>query len=459
MIRNRKTASILAAVAALALISVACKFSLPGSIPAAETIATSAAATIAALEGSLTAQAHELPSLPSSTAIPTQPPATSSLSVAFVAPDGNAYYWNELLSGTIQLTTSGDVSAAFVSPDGQLVALTRTTDEISYTLDVINFDGSGQRTLQAATGFASLPRPAGSISSIPGQITWIPNSRSLAMSVRIVYEGPGSSTGNSLYFIDADSGTITAPINLSEVWNFRYTFSPDGSKIAISLPEGIEIYNPDGSKLEKKVLAYEFVNTASEYAWVASPVWSADSKTLMAAVPPKEPFNDPVADSTVWRVTADGLSGEMTMSRQMMYFPGGFAAFSPDLNKIVYLTRYGAAVDNLRSINFSNIDGSGEVTYATGKIYKVPIWSKDGSKFFYTISDSGAYIGQEGAAPLSLPDFYNAQSVQWLDGNRFIASVGPAGGWKLLLGTVGSSTGVIYSTSQESGSLTFTMNQ
>ncbi len=456
---TRRTTSILTALIVFALVSVACKVTLPGGQPTADTIATYTAATINAQTDSTTPESHTLPTLTPDIGETTSIPAVAPLSIAFVGPDRNAYYWNETLVGATQLTTSGDVSSAYVSPDGLLVALSRTNDEISYTLDVINHDGTGLRTLLAPAGFMALPRPAESLSSVPGQVSWIPGTHTIAMSTRLTFEGPGSSTGDNLYFINADDGTITAPITLSDVWYFRFTFSPDGSNIAISVPDGIEIYTPDGIKLDKKVLAYDFVNTASEYAWVASPVWSSDSSTLAAVVPPKEPFNDPVADSTVWVVSADGLSGEMTMSRQMMYFPGGFASISPDLNKIVYLTQYGAPEDNARTINISNIDGTDEIAYTTGDIHLTPIWSKDSSKFYYYDQGLGAFIGQEGAAPLPLPDFSGVNTVQWIDGNRFIAASGPAGGWKLLLGNVGSPTGVIYSTAISSGTIYFTLNR
>lgn len=456
---NRRTASILTALIVFALVSVSCKVSLPGGQPTVDAISTYTAATVNALTGSPTSEFHGLPTLETVAGEATIVVSAAPLSVAFVGPDRNAYYWNETLVGTTQLTTSGDVSSAYVSPDGSLVAFTRTNDEISYTLDVINSDGSGLRTLLAPTAFAALSRPAESLSSIPGQLSWVPNSHTLAMSTRITFEGPGSATGDSLYFVNAEDGSITSPITLSDVWYYRYTISPDGTRIAISVPDGIEMYDSDGSKLDKKVLAYEFVNTASEYAWVASPVWSADSTTLVAAVPPKEPFADPVADSTVWRVAADGLSGELTMSRQMMYFPGGFASISPNLNRILYLTRFGAPEANMRSINISNIDGTGEIVYASGNIQQIPVWSKDNSKFYYYDQDLGAFIGQEGAAPQPLPDFNSAYTVQWIDDNRFIGAVGPAGGWKLLLGTVDGPTGVIYSTPISSGTMNFTLNR
>lgn len=455
---NRKTATILAVLSILAISCTACGISLPGSISAAEAEGTSVAATVQALkstvESVLTPEAHNVSTLPSSTEEPAAP-----VSMAFVGPDRNAFYWNETLSSPVMLTASGDVSTAFVSPDGLLVALTRTVDEISYSLDVINSDGTGQRPLFTATAFADLPRPDDSLASIPNQIAWIPGTHILAMNTRITFEGPGSSTGNTIYLINTDDGSITAPITLTDVWSYRFTVAPDGTKVAISLPEGIEIYHLDGTKLDHKVLSYDFVNTASEYAWVASPIWSADSTTLAAAVPPVEPFADPVADSTVWKVAADGLSGEMTFSRQMAYFPGGFASISPDLNKILYLTRYTTGSDSMYAVNLSNLDGSEAVQYAEGRFSSVPQWSTDSSKFYYYKNDTGAFLGVPGSTPTSLTDFAYTRKVQWIDDNRFIGASGPEGGWKLLLGTVGGATGVIHSTPSTDGTLTFTLNR
>lgn len=461
---TRRIASILIALVFLAAVVTACNLPLITNEPSADDIASYTVASLTAMAAGAGVEAtpavEGLPTLAPATEETSAIPETAPLSVAFVAPDGNAYYWNEFLSTPTLLISTNDVHDVYISPDGELVALTRTIDETSYTLDVINSDGTGLRTLVTAENFATFPRPADAISSIPNQIDWIPNSHILVMNTRITFEGPGSPTGENLYFINADDGSITSRITLAVTWSYRFTISPDGTKIAISLPEGIEIYNLDGSKLDRKVLAYEFVNTASEYAWVASPVWSADSQTLAAAVPPKEPFTDNVEDSTVWRVSADGLSGEMTFSRKMMYTPEGFAFISPDLSKILYITQLDPPSSGQFALNLSHLDGTDALEYAVGRFFGGPVkWSPDSSKFYYYDSDKGSFIGQPGLAPQSLPDFASVRTVEWIDGNRFIGASSSEGGWKLLLGTVDGATGVIYSTPITSGEIHFTINR
>jgi len=455
---TRRFASILITLVFLAAAATACNLPFINSEPSAETVASLTVASLTAMAAD--SGTEGLPTPTPEIIEPSDIPEAAPLSVAFVAPDGNAYYWNEYLNTPNQLTTTGDVRAAYVSPDGTLVALARSADESTYTLDVVNSDGTGLRTLVSPEAFAAFPRPVDALSSIPNQVEWLPDTHTIIMNTRITFEGPGSATGENLYLIDADDGSITAPISIPDAWFFRFTISPDGSKIAISLPEGIEIYNLDGSKLERKVLAYEFVNTASEYAWVASPVWSADSQTLAAVVPPKEPFSDVVADSTVWLVSADGLSGEMTFSRKMTYTPDGFAFISPDLRKILYLTQLDPSSSGKYALNLSNLDGSDSYEYAVGSFFAGPVtWSTDSTKFYYYDNDTGAYMGQPGQAPQSLPDFSGVKTVEWIDGSRFIGASGPEGGWKLLLGTVGSATGVIYSTPASGGSIIFTINR
>ncbi len=455
---TRRLAPILITLVFLATAATACNLPFINSEPSAETVASFTVASLTAMAANSGTEGFPTPT--PEFIKPSAIPEAAPLSVAFVAPDGNAYYWNEYLNTPSQLTTTGDVHAAYVSPDGTLVALARSADETTYSLDVVNSDGTGLRTLITAEEFAAFPRPVDALSSIPNQVEWLPNSHVIVMNTRIVFEGPGYATGENLYLINADDGSVSAPITIADTWSFRYTISPDGSMVAISLPEGIEIFNLNGSTLKRKVLAYEFVNTASEYAWVASPVWSADSQTLAAAVPPKDPFTDSVEDSTVWRVSADGLSGEMTFSHKMTYSPGGFAFISPDLSKILYLTQPDPLANGQYALNLSNLDGTDAIEYAVGSFFAGPVaWSTDSTKFYYYDSDSGAYIGQQGQAPQLLPDFSNVRTVEWIDDSRFIGVSGPEGGWKLLLGTVDSPTGVIYSTLITSGSIVFTINR
>jgi len=63
--------------------------------------------------------------------------------------------------------------------------------------------------------------------------------------------------------------------------------------IAISRPEGVDIYNADGTLMIADLITFPFVNTASDYAWIPQPIWSTDSTAMVVVVPPQEPGRSP----------------------------------------------------------------------------------------------------------------------------------------------------------------------
>ncbi len=438
----RTRTRILIPLVVLALVSIACGISLPTAT--VDTVATSVAATVEALAvTALTAVPHDLPTAELPTVAPT--PALAPLHVALVSPDHDLYVWDETKPAAVKIVDSGDVSATVISADGSVIAFTRTSDFMNYSLEAIAFDGSGQRVLMNAADFAALPRPDGAVASTPSQMAFVPGSHTLAFNVRLQYEGPGMAFGDILYSINVDAPSVNSILDTGEAWKF--TYSPDGSRIAISLPTGIAIYNADGTLVDDNVLTYPFVNTASEYAWVASPVWSADSTHLMAAVPPQDPWTEPFGNGSLWRVAADGLSGEQTMESPMMYFPSGFAYISPDLSKVIFFNRLGAPADNQQTLHTAGVDGTTDIAYTTGQFDSTVAWSPDNLHFFYTVRDGPgtiSYIGIIGGTAVPVPDINNARDVVWVDATRYIASTFASGTGSLLLGNLSASTGVIF---------------
>ena len=465
---KRNSRSILAGLIVLAFVSLACGISVPSGTTI-DNAATAVAGTVAALAGTaeslITAIPHDLTLTPApGEELPTLPPLIEAapLRVSFAAPDGSLYTWAEGMGAAVQLVPPSGVCCSYVSPDGSMIAFTRYTDYQFVALEVINSDGSNRRTLMDAAAVNALPRPAESIGSEPGQIAWVPNSHVLAMNTRTLYEGPGLAFSESLYLVNADTSAVSTLLNTgSSSWKFFY--SPDATKIAISLPTQVDMYNADGSVLELTEIYYDFVNTASEYAWVASPVWSADSSTLVAGVPPSNPWDEVPGDSSIYRFAADGMSGEIFLQTQMPNLEGGNVAFSPDQSKFLYFTRFGVPADNTYTLNIGFFDGTPSAAYANGGFNENPVWSPDNSHFFYAIGSGNTntpYIGQVGAAPVAIADYSNAGQIQWLDDNRYLVVSQNAGVSRLLLGTIGSPTGLIFDSGASSSNfLTFSVNR
>ncbi|MBP8997790.1 MAG: hypothetical protein KBG10_05840 [Anaerolineaceae bacterium] len=386
-------------------------------------------------------------------------PGISPLAIAFVSPELNAYYWNESLSSAVLLTTTGDIQETIVSPDGSQVLLIRSGDWVNYQVDLINADGTGLRTLLTPADFDLLPRPEGSLSTVPAHIAWIPRSNQIAMTTQSYFEGPGSQTGQHLYIIDPDSGRMSALLSIPEVWRWDFTYSPDGSKLLISKPEGVDLYSRDGNLLYQDLITYPFVNTASDYAWIANPSWSMDGTSVIIVVPPQEPWEIPMAESSIWYWNENLPAAKLIGEEVMRYQATGLASTSPDLAKVLYLAPTGTDEAPTVTLKLFDMVEMSATNIAEGEIYTLPSWSTDGSQFYYHDQSSGSYIVAVDGAAIRLADFSNANTAVWVDESRLVGASGPEGGWRLLLGGSGITTQVIYSSGLTDNPIRFSVNR
>lgn len=465
----KKIFAFISMVVLTSLIITSCGILNPAGVPSEEYINTSVAETVIA-QNPATEQpgVTETPeviatpvNLPTDAPSPTNEPANNPLAVAFVNPDHDAFYWAEGIAAPIQLTNSGDIQEAIISPDGKQVALLRSADWTIYSLEIINSDGSDLRTIISASGFDTLPRPADAIASVPAHVSWVPQTDQLAMSIRYAYEGPGSPSGDTLFLIDSETSTMRTLITVDSEWSWDYTYSRDGSLIAISRPEGMDIYNADGSVVAKDIITFPFVNTASEYAFLPIPTWSADRSALVAIVPPQDPWGQNPADSSVyyWDLSQSTSTATLTFTTEMVYWPMEVASTAPNLSKLLYLVREGTPEENRYALKLVNLDGSGTQQIAVGELHNLPEWSVDGSTFYYHSDTGEAFLAQPGSTPVTMPSFSQVRNVEWIDANRFIGAAGTESGWQLLLGNTNALAQVIYSTSATGDQIKFSVNR
>jgi hypothetical protein len=460
MVRTNRFA-LVSVIAILGLLIASCGVLQTPATPSEDFINTSVAQTVNAQIPATDEPALTETPAPQLTEAPaeTETPPLAPLAVAFVSPDHNAYYWNESLASPTQLTTSNDVQQALVSPDGTKVVLVRSTDWISYSLDVINADASGLRNLVLPANFAALPRPADTLATIPSHVSWMPDSLTIAMTTRIAYEGPGGAAGESLFLINSNTSAMSTLLTIASEWNWDYTFSPDASLIAISRPEGMDIYNGDGSLLIADLITFPFVNTASEYAWIPDPVWSPDGTALVVVVPPQDPWSFTPADSKVYQWNTTDASAVLRFTAVMSYWPMEIASIAPDLSKLLYLVQDGDPMDNRHALTLVNVDGSGSQVIDSGELYNLPEWSTDAGRFYYYSNAGQAYIVEPGSAPVGYPAYYQVRDVKWVDPVRFIGVSGPVSGWQLFLGSVSAPAVIIFAGTTGDDQIQFTTNR
>lgn len=286
--------------------------------------------------------------------------------------DGNAWLWAEGGSPT-QLTTSGGVMDVRLSDDGSVAAFLKQATELTSELWAVNSDGSNERPLVTAGELRQVDPRAFGITV--NRYEFLPGSHMIAYNTRQVFEGPGTILYNDLNLVDSGTFEKRTLLPVGEGGDFFY--SPDGSQIALTTSEYIQIVNADGSN-RRHVLDFQPINTASEYQFYPTPVWATDSSRMAVVIPPVEPFSHPIAMSTIYSIPVDGSAAVQVGQVEAMYLPG-FTYISPDMRYVLYAKMVGEPEQNLRELHLFNLDGSGDRMLLSAPVIPVG-WA--GKEFF-----------------------------------------------------------------------------
>jgi hypothetical protein len=189
---------------------------------------------------------------------------------------GNAWVIDTSTANRTALVTTGDLDGRIfkLSPNGAYLIFTRKStkpaDQEINTLWAVRTDGGKP----FSTGLANIVHFA----------DWIPGTNSIAYStVEPRSTAPGwqanndlsrysITTGEKRKILDASSGGVYG------WWGMTFAFSPDG-RLAYARPDGIGTVDLDGKYL-KPLLEITPLNTHSDWAWLPSIAWGADSKTI-----------------------------------------------------------------------------------------------------------------------------------------------------------------------------------
>jgi len=380
----------------------------------------------------------DIPTLPPTENAPTpegEAPEDHSLRVVYVK-DENIWLWDE--SGKQQvITSSGGVLEVRISPDGALVAFTRRVDDLRSELWVVNADGSEERLLVGVNDFEALDpeqRDPNSVALSPHRFDWVPGTHLLVFNTVQWFQGPGLGNFDDLRQVDVVSGALTTLLPAGQGGDF--TYSPDGSQVALVTPEQISLMNADGSHLRPAVLTYEPVLTYSEYLYYAEPVWAQDSSFLMAAIPPADPMAEPLGPTRLYRIPVD-VSPAVEVGSVTAFNLGGFGVnFSPDLVHIAYLRPVGQPPDNAYELHVASSDGTNDNLFLTETNLLLHGWTADPQRFFFSMGPAmEMQIGSVGGGHQPLAG--SAQGVfqlRWIDPERYLYLQENAGAIELRLG-------------------------
>jgi len=236
---------------------------------------------------------------------------------------------------------------------------------------LLNSNGSGERRLTTST-----LNPAESGPS------WSPDGSRIALSIP---EG----SGLAIAVANADGSNLQV---LTEGGLYRLpSWSPDGSKLAFSFGDGLIVMNADGTNRKTVIRRL----AGDEYG---RPSWSADGSRIAFDSTRGKPTNHE-ADFEIFTMNADGSNVVQLTSND---FADHNPAWSPDGSKIAFDSKR-PVVPNIWVMN---PDGSGQTKLSNDFILGVsnPAWSQDGSQIawggFFGISIANA----NGSAPTMVPN-------------------------------------------------------
>lgn len=427
------------AISALALAALACNLGAAAPEPPdVDAMATSVAATVAAMDAGAETPAGDEPAEEVESETPAEP---AILRVAYTDSDLNLWYWEEGAAPR-QLTDTGDIIEIKISHDGTLIAFLRGADYANLDLWVIRSDGSGERRLVSAAEFASLTPVPDSVGTTAYGLVWVPGEHTLAFTTQPLFEGPGFMLNNDLWLVNAETGErrmLLAPGS-----GGMFTYSPDGTQIVLVTPTEVSLVNADGSNRRHAVLTYAAVMTYSDYAYHVQPVWAQDSSYLRVVVPPQDPLaSSPRPPTAIWHLPAAGTGASQIATLDVFFLDP--VVLSPDLQRLAYLRPLAAEVsDNQRELRIAAANGSADTLYASGDSIRIYGWSPDSEHFIFSINGfTNMQLGRVGSGFVPLAESGYAVLARWVAGERFLYLTMSGDNWELRLGTIGTPSTLI----------------
>ncbi|MEP0804915.1 MAG: G5 domain-containing protein [Chloroflexota bacterium] len=334
--------------------------------------------------------------------------------IAYLA-GGNAWLIDTVTSNRTPLVTSGDLDGRifFLSPKGDYLVFTRKSAKPA--AQEIN-------TLWAVRTNGGKPFNTG-IVNVVHYAEWIPGTNSIAYStVEPRSAAPGWQANNDLQRYSITTGARAKILDASSGgvygwWGSVYSFSPDG-RLAYARPDGIGLVDIDG-KYIKPLIEITPYNTRSDWAWLPSLTWGADSSTLFYTyhAPPPSLINE--EDSPFFGISAvsfaNNASVEVVQNTGMFAYP--VASRSPSGEKryqIAYLqaifpeqsetSRYRLVVMDRDGSNRRTIFPAND---APGLQPQTPVWAPGQIE-----GQSGAFIAVVYQGNLWLVDSGSGQAYQ-----------------------------------------------
>lgn len=335
---------------------------------------------------------------------------------------------------SVQLVDSFTVEQPLISPDGRQIAFMKYGDRSA--LHVINLADGQDRVLVDA---AELPVTLDADTAVLiGQVEWLNNSLGLVFNTYFLnLAGPGAGERVDLWTVGLD-GTVTERFEAGQGGG---TFALSaGNQVILSQQDAIVRANLDGTEAET-VVAFDFINTASEYIYYPQAQWTADGSAYIA-IPNTEPWQAD-AQAALWRIPASGPAEEMAVLSGNTLFDS--VRWSPDGRQLAYVQRLMDPSNPPPVLILADGNGRNVTPYTSDSPLTLYDWSPDGQHFLYAGSESVG-IGQVDVPPVKVAMGEGTDRMQWINPSTFITAAYDGNTWKLTSSSLDGETALLAAT-------------
>ncbi|MBE2225286.1 MAG: hypothetical protein IAF02_27360 [Anaerolineae bacterium] len=323
----------------------------------------------------------------------------------------------------IWLADAEDVNEILISPNGRYVAYL-IVDEYEASLNLADIETGVVQSLVDAADLAEMV-PAPELVVLIGQMQWLANSEAVAFNTYAVDRagGPGVGGQEDLWTVDL-AGSLTEQFPAGEGGG-TFAIAPD-NVVVFGQTTAVVRANLDGSQ-RQTVINFDFVNTASEFAFYPWLQWTEAG--AFAAISSPDPYSSVTA--ALWRIPASGAAESLTtLAGNIIFSP---VIWSDNGRQLGYIRE---VVGSEAALVIGSGDGVTTADYADSATHFFG-WSPAARHFVY--GEQGNYaVGQLGESPLvvDMAEGKTAVSAQWLNDDTFIISLGSADNWDFRLQTI-----------------------
>ena len=331
----------------------------------------------------------------------------------------------------VQIAADPNIQQLAVAPDGKSVAYVSGNFEEN-SLHVVGIDGNGSSQLANSTGFPK-PEDATDIAIVIDQIAWLPDSRSIAFNTNSQnLIGPGVQSRQDLWVASVNGG-VSERFAVGEGGQ-TFVISPNGQQVIFGRPEAVVRANMNGSNSETAV-TFDFVNTASEYAYAPTAQWLPDGSAAYIAIADADPWQ-PTAMASIYRIPSSGTAVALgSILGNILFSPVHWTSSG---NNLLYV-QFVPDGSNEQALTLAQGNGQNAQSYRVGEQLTLFALNPNNTHFLY--AGNGFYgVGQPGVAPVEIAIPVGTSDMQWVNNSQYIALVGSVGSWNVVGANIAGDT-------------------